>query len=199
MMTMTVICELTEQDVLALQAQETALYKAAFKALPASGLDLERPVRIVTRWANSYTRMQMVLTLRPRMEYRDWLVLLGRHWNCCDNIRDYTSELRRTVGTRGPLMRMMTTEEQTAYAELPDRLTIYRGCSAHHLSGASWSLDQEIARSFPAQNRYRIADPVLVVASVLKQNVLALLLSREEQEIVTFSASPISAMPIGAR
>jgi hypothetical protein len=57
-----------------------------------------------------------------------------------------------------------------------------------HLTGLSWSLDPDYARLFPTLNGYIVSDPVLVTAVTRKRDVLALILDREEQEIVTFKA-----------
>jgi hypothetical protein len=87
---------------------------------------------------------------------------------------------------------MMNAEDRTGYKDLPDRVTVYRGCSAGYLRGASWSLDQQVAREFPFKARYYSSDPVLVTATVRKEHILAIFLGRSEQEIVTFKARRVS-------
>jgi hypothetical protein len=144
------------------------------------------------RWHDSYSRMSAVLALRPRMRHHDWLTVLGEAWPSCDNIRNHLTELRTLLGSKGPLLPMMTEEERAVYHNFPDRVTIYRGCSAGRLTGASWTLDEHVARKFPFLARYRAADPVLVTATVRKLNILAVLLGCEEQEIVTFKARRVS-------
>lgn len=161
-------------------------------------LALEKVSEYMWTWSNHRGRMGDLISFRLRMDHEDWLALLGEFWNMCDNIRDYSSILRSELGTIGPLMPMMTPEERIAYAALPDVLTVYRGCSAQRLTGASWSLDPEVARAFPTLNRYRVSDPVLVTATVPKSKVLAILLSREEQEVITFNARRLRVEPIEA-
>jgi hypothetical protein len=90
----------------------------------------------------------------------------------------------------------MEPEVLISYAALPDPITVYRGCSARHLTGMSWSLDPNYARRFPTLNRYKVPDPVLVTAVTRKKDVLALILDREEQEIVTFKAKRKCVEPI---
>jgi hypothetical protein len=175
---------------LAESAREAAV---ALAALPPLELPLDQAKSYTTRWADSFNRMGMVLSLRNRMDEGDWLTLLGEEWDTCDNIWQHMHELRRVLGSVGPLLPMMTPEEQVVYAALPNRLTIYRGCSARRLTGASWSLDREVARRFPSLNRYRVEDPVLVIAKVWKHDVLAFKSAREEQEIITFKARRLCA------
>ena len=58
--------------------------------------------------------------------------------------------------------------------------------------GASWSLDRDVAARFSFLSRYLaaqpLAQPLLLTATVAKENVLAVKLGRDEAEIVTFSA-----------
>jgi hypothetical protein len=119
-----------------------------------------------------------VLDLRPRMDYSDWLTVLGEVWTYCDNVREHSAELRRLLGTAGPLLPMMNAEEMAAYDALPDQVTVYRGCSARYMKGASWTLDEGVAKKFTVLARFMVPDPVLVTASVRKQNILAILFIR---------------------
>jgi hypothetical protein len=179
-----------------MQAEETVRRDAAFNALPYSGLGTEQAVQFVYRWTGHNSRMAIVLSLRRRMEFADLLFLLGRCWPDCDNIREYARDLRQIIGVEGPLLSMMSNEERQAYRALPDKLTVYRGCSSSYPHGASWSLDREVARRFPLMIRYEVADPILITATVRKPHVLALLLGRKEQEIVTFRLRRTKFEPI---
>ena len=51
--------------------------------------------------ANSYSRLDTVLSLRSKMQSDEWLRLLGEMWNCCDNIGLYRLRLRSLIGTDG--------------------------------------------------------------------------------------------------
>jgi hypothetical protein len=187
---------LTEIEFQAIRAEAEKESDAAFAALPDAGLAVEVAERHLYRWSNSYSRMEMVLRLFPRMARGDWLRVLGSAWSVCDNIRDYTSLLRRVLGTTGPLLDMMKPQEQAAYAALPDRITAHRGCSARHLTGLSWTLNRDVAQRFPTLNRYKVPDPVLITAVARKQDVLALIEDRAEGEIITFKARRLYAEPI---
>lgn len=141
------------------------------------------------RFTDSYSRMGTLLWLQPRMHRTDWLTVLGRYWSVCDNVREHRKDLRYLLlMSPAPLLPMMNEEEQAVYEALPDVITIYRGCSARYLLGASWSLDKDVASKFPTLSRYRVDDPVIVTARVKKQDVLALKLDRGEVEVITFAA-----------
>lgn len=151
-------------------------------------LSLIDATRHVDRHSNSYSRLEMVLTLRGRMERPDWLRLLGDQWSGCDNIYQFKAELRRILGTRGPINELMTEEELVVYQGLPATITIYRGCGPKNINGASWSLARDVASAFPFFMRYLTERPLLITATVAKERVLAVKLDREEAELITFSA-----------
>jgi hypothetical protein len=73
-------------------------------------------------------RMGMVVRPCRNMGHGDWPALLGNSWTCCYNIREYGCYLRRILGTAGPLLPMMTIEEQVAFAASPYHLIVYHGC-----------------------------------------------------------------------
>ena len=142
---------------------------------------------LVARDTDSFERMDKLVSLHSEMSHQDWLRLIGEYWSVCDTIHEHRLTLRRILGTKGPIRLMMSEEENAAYDALPELVTIYRGCGVT-LLGASWSLDRAVANSFPFTNRYRVSDPILITATVKKQNILCVKLDREESEIVTFSA-----------
>jgi hypothetical protein len=149
-------------------------------------------------WADSYSRMAAVLDLYREMPCTEWLALLGEHWTSCDNIGRHRLLLRLLLPDHGPVIEMMTAEELDQYHALPDRLTVFRGCGPDNMLGASWSLSQEVAASFPFLNRYRQAEPLLVTGKVKKQSVLAVKLDRKELELITFQVRRVSVAPLVA-
>ena len=72
------------------------------------------------RFANSFNRMERVLESRYELNREDWLRLLGKEWPCSDRIRHYRLELRKILGTSGPIREMMTAEENIAYDRIPE-------------------------------------------------------------------------------
>jgi hypothetical protein len=161
---------------------------------PASrALDAAR--EYVYRYGDSYNRMEYVMAFKNRLNRSNWLTLLGEVLPDCDNLCSYYNLLRRTLKTAGPIREMMTPEENAAYDALPDKVTIYRGCGQANMIGMSWSLDKDTANSFPYTHRYKVRDPLLLTATVSKCKILAVKLESDEDEIVTFSAKPVSQEP----
>jgi hypothetical protein len=78
----------------------------------------------------------------------------------------------------------MTIEERNAFEELPEQITIYRGCGPRNKSGMSWSLSRDIAVRFPFSMRYGTDQPMLLTATIRKNRAAALKLERNEQEII---------------
>jgi hypothetical protein len=162
---------------------------------PSFPTSLEAASAYVARYANHFTRLDEILKFRTTLTRTDWLALLGEYWPRCDNLILRYGPLRRILKTTGPLRAMMTPEENAAYDALPEKITIYRGCGQANMMGMSWSLDKEIANSFPHTNRYKVPDPLLVTSTVFKRKVLAFKRGRDEDEIITFSARLHSKEP----
>jgi hypothetical protein len=175
-------------EIASLQQKDRERAAADLTALPTNNISFDAALRYVVRWTNSYNCLGMIFLLRSRMDHEVWLELLGHEWTRCDTVRYHLPTLRRVLGVAGPLLSMMKLEEQTAFAALPECLTVYRACSGRFLRGVSWSLNPDVARGFIKLGRYRVSDPVLVTAKVQKKDVLALKLDREEEEIITFKA-----------
>lgn len=152
--------------------------------------------REALRFCNSFNRLDTVTSLAWSMESHDWLTLLGENWSTCDNIADCADELEETpLGLLAPgspdRFRLMDETELAAFERLPDEVVIWRGCYASNKWGLSWSLDREIAAKFPTLHRYRQAgQPLLVKARIAKDQILALKLDRNEQEILTWWERP---------
>lgn len=158
--------------------------------------DMDRAVR----YCNSCSRLPTLIDLYyPAFESglnSEWLALLGREWSLCDNISEYLDDLICFLPDDGPVIEMMDDDEQAAFAQLPDVVTIYRGAGKANRMGASWSLDEQVARRFPTLNRYRQKTPMLYTARVSKERILAVKLDREEQEVITFNAEIIKSQRI---
>lgn len=151
-------------------------------------MTLDEARKQIYRYSDSYSACGDVLRLLDCLDRDEWLTLIGEEWTRFDNIRLHLPELRKVLGTSGPLPQMMTAEEYAAYDALGNTVTCYRGCDKSYLQGASWSLDRSVANCFPFTNRYRVPNPVLVTAQVKKSGILALKFARNESEIITFSA-----------
>lgn len=147
------------------------------------------------QFADSYTRMGVLIDHFEVFD-TDWFQQLGEWWCNCDNIAAYRDDLvkifslTRKCTKTSKIDPMMTSEELAAFDALPDEIEIYRGCYANNKNGLSWSLDAEVARTFPFLNRYRQrdAEALLLKATVKKKDVVAIKLEREEAEIITAKA-----------
>jgi hypothetical protein len=145
---------------------------------------------------NTSNRLPEVLDLAERMTYESWLRLLGEHWSGFDHITDYKLELFGLTDGVRPAKQMMDHKEWAAFEKLPDTITVYRGCGEHNKFGLCWSLDKRVAERFPFLNRHTAKTPLLVTAVAQKEDILALKLDREEQEVITFDPEIISVEPI---
>lgn len=107
----------------------------------------------------------------------------------------YIPILKRVLGCRGPIRSIMDIEENKCYDALPETVTVYRGCSADATSGLCWTLDEQVANSFPFLTRFKATTPVVIRARAKKDRILAVKLDRNETEVITFSPRPMSVKP----
>jgi hypothetical protein len=81
----------------------------------------------------------------------------------------------------------MSAKERKVLAQLPDKLPIYRGIgSAKGRNGLSWTLNRERAIFFAQRfvGVSRLGRSSLLIARAYKSDVHALLLGRNEEEVV---------------
>jgi len=75
-----------------------------------------------------------------------------------------------------------------AFGELPEQITIYRGTvEAEDKNGFCWSLDRDQAVFFATKHfRFRVTDsvPVILTATVNRDDIFALMFERDEQEVM---------------
>jgi hypothetical protein len=137
------------------------------------------------RFESSYSRLPLILELRPYMRESVWFRLLGEEWSGCDNIGVHGREIRRAVGAKANIKQMMTASERRKLEAMPEKVTVYRGCGNRNLRGLSWSTDRAIAEKFPKMMRYHAPDPILATAEVFKRDIVAFKTGRNESEIIT--------------
>jgi hypothetical protein len=143
------------------------------------------------RFHGSHERLETLLIVASEMEIGDCLTVLGAAWTGFDYVAFDSQELfylleENHVDYESPIIQMMTSEEQRAFDELPDEITIYRGCGPRNEFGYSWTLDRSIAEVFPFKRRYTTEYPSLLTLTIRKERAAALKLDRNEQEIVLF-------------
>jgi hypothetical protein len=163
-------------------------------------MTLEDARNNIVRYCSSSTKLPTLLyTLRQGMALHDWRTLLGEVWANFDNVSQYRTDLKRAIfptGTPHTCQEMMTQRERDTLAALPERVTLYRGCGQKNIVGCCWSLDRGTATLFPTLFGYRQENPLLVIATVRRDRIVALKLERSEQEIITFSARRVSVEPL---
>jgi len=83
--------------------------------------------------------------------------------------------------------KLMNDAEYEYYANLPERMTIYRGVSVGRVkNGLSWTADEKIAVWFANRFNNNGKRGYLLKADILKENVLAYFCRRGEEELVVY-------------
>ena len=75
---------------------------------------------------------------------------------------------------------IMSKSELWDFAQLPDRVVIYRGCTDENEGGWSWTTRREIARGFATRFGQ---DGHMLRATVKKSNIIAYFNRRDEYEV----------------
>lgn len=141
-------------------------------------------------------------TRQIRPEHR--IPLIGDWWSMCDDIGFNKWKIHRYVtghfayhpSVHKNIPRLMRRHERVALASLPEIVTVYRGCNYEGRNGICWSLDKDVAKSFPFFDRYKVNNPILVTARIRRDRVLALKLDRNEHEVICFNPKRISIEPL---
>lgn len=144
----------------------------------------------IIQWCGSFDIARALESLAPHMDRSEWWKLFGKSWSSCDDaahIRDYLGD-QLTEATLDDLRLAMSKDELAVLDELPNSVTVYRGCYEHNADGLSWSLSRDIAASFPSLERYRVdgEQPILVTGTAWKGEII-LKLDRKEQEVLSGS------------
>lgn len=110
-------------------------------------------------------RWDALETYGARMDDRKYFEALGCVWVDTENIwqlgKRRTQRLLNPKG-RDPSQRvyMMEEEERATFLELPETLTIYRGCSKRNRISFSWTLDRKVAEFFAKRRSSSLSDGV---------------------------------------
>lgn len=109
---------------------------------------------------------------------------LGWIYSDSENLYQNRSEWRRVLSAGVPgREHMMCGEERAELAAMPERLTVYRGCSVKDHSGFSWTLERSVAEWF-ARRFKREEGMVVLTATVDRGDVIAYLTGRNEAEVI---------------
>lgn len=79
-------------------------------------------------FCHSYNRLEEILNLYGRMRLSSWFRVLGENWTFCDNNFQFCAPLYEVLRGYGTIHEMMRRNERRHFDQLPEVMTIYRGC-----------------------------------------------------------------------
>jgi len=128
-------------------------------------------------------RLEKFATVQDHLSDQEYWELLGSIWSDSENLRQYGAILGCLINKDRPGREaMMDDSEKDFLSKLPDEFTIYRGHQSKNKSGYSWTLSFWRAKWFA--NRFKQAGAGVVKATVKKKDIVAVLLGRNEFEII---------------
>jgi hypothetical protein len=124
-----------------------------------------------------------------------FLEVLGDMWPLCDNVGwcrenmeldgkvECALHSQVTSGTQHVPV-MMYPEERAALADLPEHVTIYRGCGPQNRRGFSWTLCRDVAVRIFEKGLYGQKRPLLLTATIDRRLISAVKLGKEYEVIL---------------
>lgn len=129
-------------------------------------------------------RFELMMKIHEKMHDGDYWEALSWLWIDSENIWQNKAGWIDLLRSNRPGS-LMNEDEQEEFKQLPEKITIYRGCiKGLNEEGISWTMDSKVASKFT--NRFRKKPEVgLVKKKVLKKSdVYAYINSRSEREII---------------
>ena len=137
---------------------------------------------------NSEQRAGELLSLLNRAAPKEFWQSFLVHWSGCDRTWEYTARWLRLLGkTSGKVSGYHYYDNscRAFFDDLPELVTVYRGCSRERVNGISWTTDKSVAKGFAQGHRsIRVPNPVLATAKVAKNEILAAMVDRQEREVI---------------
>ena len=130
-------------------------------------------------------RLQAFQEIQDRLTDIGYWHLLGEVWIDTENAWQSIKTWRSLFNSkRSHSHYIMDEVEQEMYGNLPSKFTIYRGCSYENENGISWTLDKDKAEFFANRCSTFGRKGKVIYREIDKKNTVALLLGRNEQEII---------------
>ena len=129
-----------------------------------------------------------MISLLNRAEPKEFWESFLSHWSGCDRTWEDNDRWLRLLRRASRKVRASLYYKTAALAffdDLPDLVTVYRGCSRERVKGIAWTTVKNVAKGFAEGHRaIRIPNPVLATAKVAKNEILAVIVDRSECEVI---------------
>jgi hypothetical protein len=150
---------------------------------------------------DSYARTKPMTWLLMLAPARRRLEIFLESGNMCDApwlFRKKIAKCLREALAEIDLIEVLGPEERAFYEAQPDPIPVWRGCRHGRERGLHWTTNRVLAEEFAQGKRCTNQNPTLVAAEILKQHVLAVFNSRQEDEVVVdyCQLRNLNAMPI---
>lgn len=140
-------------------------------------------------------RMDAFVQIMGDISDSEYWKLLGSIWADSENLWQYKHLLPILLNSKRPNRKSMMNKEEQAFLEkLPEKIVIYRGHQGRNRSGYSWTLSYSCGKWF--SQRFKDKQTGIVTGTIEKQNIIAVLLGRNEFEIICDPKFILNVTPI---
>ena len=139
-------------------------------------------------------RLQIFEEIMDDLSDSQYWDLLGSIWSDSENLWQYGHLLGSLINSNRPGREaMMDDDEKEFLNKLPNEIVVYRGHQFINRLGYSWTLSYWRAKWF--SQRFSQKQHGIVQATIKKENIIAVLLGRNEYEIIV-SPNNLEVQPI---
>jgi hypothetical protein len=140
-------------------------------------------------WIQKEWRLRVFADIvAPLLDPKTYYKMLADQWMHCENIWQYQELLRDLLDEYPEYQKyMMSRYARAKLACLPETIRIYRGATERNKRSLSWTLSKKVAQFFVDRyniDKYQGISSQVYTATCEKKHVIALLLTRREQEVI---------------
>jgi hypothetical protein len=121
--------------------------------------------------------------VKADLKHEEFWCVFGNTWSACDRTWHHRRDLLKWLRRYSPPI--LSDDGRAFLDRLRKPVQVYRGCSRQRVRGISWTADPKVAEEFARGHRgIGVPDPVIASAVIPATAVFAVLVDRDESEIV---------------
>jgi len=129
-------------------------------------------------------KLNVIYLIRNLIDKKELGKLIGNNWSMVEFPHQHKKGELKKLFEMSDKNSLMDEEERKKFDELPEVVTIYRGCTTKGKRGFSWTLSKEKAGWFAKRFETIWGKGKVYKSKIHKENIYAYVRGREEDEVV---------------